>query len=980
MLTRPRTRTRTRAGSGRRAARTAPLLVFSVLLSLLLPAGAATAATSQETGTTGQEPAATGQEPAATRNTAAAGDCAHPPLNGYNSAPTAADPVSGCRTFTAPAGGLYDAYAIRDDGYRTPLRVEDATGAAVCEYWISCTLPAAGEYTVRTESASLIIDHSATTGCEPVGLGLYRGEFTAAGETDCLSLSLPAGAQIAAVEPTSSGAPHPAVTVVDAAGENACPYPANPGSGTCVLTGKAPFRVLIVNDGTAKPTGPYALSLHRTDTAADCQVLPEGDFTAASPSARATIGNGSAVDCLTIPASDHSVMEVVQLQAAPGTGSLAHLLVVDTQGKESCRTYTPTTSTWVSCALTPGVAHTVLVIGRDAASEYVVTRRDVTATAKGCTANPATTPGGASTGGTLGAPGELRCRQVTTGDVKDIVHIDARDAQGTANVALFGDKGQGSGAVSSGPRCTGDRACAVTGSTHYQAVVSVPPGKKAADTYRFDAVRIAGADGPAAECDQVKSIAYGYGPVTGTLDEQHSTMCAALPTTYSDRFAMDISDTTGATETAVPALHDPSLDNGCSYSTLTKTYECRVIENYTREPTPSFLVLSLPEKASTTSYRAEAVCTLSLCGLERITLTKVSPNTAPAGGKTTLTVTGSALHEQSRILLRNGDREITGTTLAVSPDRRTLTAEVDLTGAPEGAWSAILLSRGNGEYGKLSFTVTSAPLTSTAPPTLSGEARVGEYLTATTGTWSPAPTSYSYQWYGDGKPISGATRSVFTIPASLMGKKVGVTVTAHRATAPDATASSVTLTAAKGYPLGCAVCPEVKGTVKVGAKLTATSGTWSWTLSSLTYQWKADGKAISGATSATYTVPASLLGKRLSLTVTARLNGFGDGQANTVGVKVATGSAPKATKKPTISGTAKVGRVLKAAHGTWTPAPTSYSYQWYANGKAISGATKSSLTLKTAQRGKKIAVKVTARRTGHTNGTATSAATKAVAR
>ncbi|MFD7070403.1 hypothetical protein ACFV97_24570 [Streptomyces sp. NPDC059913] len=974
--------------SGRRAARTAPLLALSVLLSLLLPTGAATAATaatgqeaatSQETGTTSQEPAATGQESATTRNATAETDCAHPPLNGYNSAPTAADPVSGCRTFTAPAAGLYDAYAIRDDGYRTPLRVEDATGAAVCEYWISCTLPAAGEYTVRTESASLIIDRSATTGCEPVGLGLYKGEFTAAGETDCLSLPLPAGAQIAAVEPTSSGAPHPAVTVVDATGEDACPYPANPGSGTCVLTGKAPFRVLTVNDGTAKPTGPYALSLHRTDAAADCQVLPAGDFTAASPSARATTGNGSVVDCLTIPASDHSVMEVVQLQAAPGTGSLAHLLVVDTQGKESCRTYTPTTSTWISCALTPGVAHTVLVIGRDAASEYVVTRRDVTATAKGCAANPATRPGGASTEGTLGAPGELRCRQVTTGDTEDVLHIDARDAQGTATVALFGDQGQGSGAVSSGPRCTGDRACAVTGSTHYQAVVHVPAAKKAADTYRFDAIRIAGADGPAAECDQVKSIAYGYGPITGTLDEQHATVCAALPTVYSDRFPMEISDTTGATETAVPALHDPSLDNGCSYSTLTKSYECRVIESYSRELTPSILVLSLPEKVSTTSYKAEAVCS-GLCGGERVTLTKVSPNTAPAGGKTTVTVTGSALHEQSRLLLRNGDREITGTTLAVSPDRRTLTAEVDLTGAPEGAWSAILLGRGNGEYGKLSFTVTSAPLTSTAPPTLSGEARVGEYLTATTGTWSPKPTSYSYQWYGDGKPISGATRSVFTIPASLMGKKVGVTITAHRETAPDATASSATLTAAKGYPLGCVVCPEVKGSVKVGAKLTATSGTWNWTPSSVAYQWKADGKAISGATSAGYTVPASLLGKRLSLTVTARLNGFGDGQANTVGVKVATGSAPKATKKPTISGTAKVGRVLKAAHGTWTPAPTSYTYQWYANGKAISKATKSSLTLKSAQRGKKITVKVTARRTGHANGTATSAATKAVAR
>jgi hypothetical protein len=97
-------------------------------------------------------------------------------------------------------------------------------------------------------------------------------------------------------------------------------------------------------------------------------------------------------------------------------------------------------------------------------------------------------------------------------------------------------------------------------------------------------------------------------------------------------------------------------------------------------------------------------------------------------------------------------------------------------------------------------------------------------------------------------------------------------------------------------------------------------------------------------------------------------------------VTVAKGDAPKATKPPVISGTAKVGRTLKASAGTWSPAATSYGYQWYAGGKAISGATKSSLVLKAAQQGKKITVKVIAHRTGHKDGSALSAATKAVAR
>ena len=50
-----------------------------------------------------------------------------------------------------------------------------------------------------------------------------------------------------------------------------------------------------------------------------------------------------------------------------------------------------------------------------------------------------------------------------------------------------------------------------------------------------------------------------------------------------------------------------------------------------------------------------------------------------------------------------------------------------------------------------------------------------------------------------------------------------------------------------------------------------------------------------------------------------------------------------------------------------------------ANGKAIKGATETSLTLKAAQKGK-ITAKVTARRTGHSNGSAVGKATKTVVR
>ncbi|MFE7042016.1 hypothetical protein ACFU9X_21990 [Streptomyces atratus] len=894
--------------------------------------------------------------------------CTHVPLNGYNSAPTTAVPASGCKTFTAPAAGRYNVYGVHDDA-RSVLAVYDRDGKTVCTTWNGCDLPAAGDYTVFTDDPTLILDGSATTGCEPVELGLYRSAFTAPGEIDCLSLPLPADARLAVLKDLSGSGPRPEVTVVDADGVQRCDW-TDLSAGTCALTGKAPFRALVSTDSQSNPTGPYALALHRTDTASDCAAIPAGDFTATSPAARFSTGDGVFSHCLTIPAGDHSAYENLQLQAAPGTTSTAAFTVLDPHGKQVCSIYS-SLSTWTTCELAPGVAHTVLVTGRDTAADYTLTRRDVTATAKGCTPNPATKVGGPSTGGTMGAPGELRCRQVTTADVKDTLHINVRDSLGTANVVVYDADGTA--------LCNKNQACAVTGSTHYQVLVTVRSGLKAADSYRFDALRIAGAEGPAAECEKVPNVAFGYGPVTGTLDEQHTAVCAALPTAYRDYFKMEISDTTGATETAVPALYDPSLDNGCMRFIPTG-YDCAVNEPYTKETTPSILVLSLPEKASKTSYEAEAVCTSVLCGTEQVTIGQITPATGASGTKATVQLSGTSLHKDDEIVLSLNGKQITSTTTAVSADRRTLTAVLDLTGAAVGTWNVGVSTHNGWGYQRGSFTVTGAPLKNTTPPAITGTAKVGDRLTATTGTWTPAPASYTYQWNADGKAVTGATASTYTVPAALLGKKVTVTVTAQRTGTPDVQATSATVTPSRGTAPRATTAPKITGTAKVGAKLTAAAGSWTPSATSYAYQWKADGKAIKGATASTYTAPASLLGKKVTVTVTARRTGHADGSATTAPVKIATGSAPKATKQPTISGTAKVGRTLKAAHGTWTPAPTSYAYQWYENGKVIKGATKSSLTLKSAQRGKKITVKVTARRTGHANGFATSKATKAVAR
>lgn len=86
-----------------------------------------------------------------------------------------------------------------------------------------------------------------------------------------------------------------------------------------------------------------------------------------------------------------------------------------------------------------------------------------------------------------------------------------------------------------------------------------------------------------------------------------------------------------------------------------------------------------------------------------------------------------------------------------------------------------------------------------------------------------------------------------------------------------------------------------------------------------------------------------------------------------------------ATPTPKISGTARVGSKLTAKPGSWGPAPVTLKYQWLRNGKAIKGATKSTYTLKAADRARKISVRVAGLKSGYTGASKTSAATKTVA-
>lgn len=93
----------------------------------------------------------------------------------------------------------------------------------------------------------------------------------------------------------------------------------------------------------------------------------------------------------------------------------------------------------------------------------------------------------------------------------------------------------------------------------------------------------------------------------------------------------------------------------------------------------------------------------------------------------------------------------------------------------------------------------------------------------------------------------------------------------------------------------------------------------------------------------------------------------------------AAGCGPKVgSATPTVAGTLAVGSTLTAKVGAWTTG-TTLSYQWYADGAVISGATKSTWKLASAQKGKQLSVKVTGKKPGYTTVAKTSAKTLRVA-
>jgi hypothetical protein len=275
-----------------------------------------------------------------------------------------------------------------------------------------------------------------------------------------------------------------------------------------------------------------------------------------------------------------------------------------------------------------------------------------------------------------------------------------------------------------------------------------------------------------------------------------------------------------------------------------------------------------------------------------------------------------------------------------------------------------------------SWTAMTAPVAAGGPsnivaPATSGAARVGAALSVSTGTWNPAATRYSYQWqvgFGSGwVTIAGATSATYTPTQTQVGGVIRVGVTAINSYGWATSWTAMTAAVVVAGP-GVTVAPQISGAARVGAALSVSTGTWNPAATRYSYQWQvgfgSGWVTIAGATSATYTPIQTQLGGAIRAGVTAT-NSNGSTTSWTAMTAPVAAGGPTNTVAPVLSGAANVGQTLSAGAGVWSPAVTSYRYQWQRQVGAgawtnIASATSAGYRLAAGDVGARVHVAVTA--------------------
>jgi hypothetical protein len=313
--------------------------------------------------------------------------------------------------------------------------------------------------------------------------------------------------------------------------------------------------------------------------------------------------------------------------------------------------------------------------------------------------------------------------------------------------------------------------------------------------------------------------------------------------------------------------------------------------------------------------------------------TQPTNQTVTAGQTATFMVVATGTAPLSYQWQKNGTA-ISGATASSYTTPATISSD-------NGAKFGVVVSNSSGSVTSTAATLTVnalavAPTITTQP--VNQTVTAGQTATFTVVATGTAPLSY--QWQKNGTAISGAPASSYTTPATTSADNGAQFVVVVSNSAGSVTSNAATLTVSAGAVAPTITTQPANQTVNVGQ--TASFTVVATGTAPLSYQWQKNSTAISGATAASYTTPATTSADNGAKFVVVVSNSAGSVTSNAATLTVNTSAvAPSITMQPA-SQTVTVGQTATFSVVATGTAPL--SYQWQKNGTAITGATASSYT------------------------------------
>jgi hypothetical protein len=214
-----------------------------------------------------------------------------------------------------------------------------------------------------------------------------------------------------------------------------------------------------------------------------------------------------------------------------------------------------------------------------------------------------------------------------------------------------------------------------------------------------------------------------------------------------------------------------------------------------------------------------------------------------------------------------------------------------------------------------------------------------------------------YQWHKNGAAIAGATAALYTTPAAIPdndGDAFAVIISNSAGTVASSRAR-LSVTASAIAPSPAAPAPAITSEPSDASIRTGQAATFSVVASGsapLSYQWRKNGTAIAGATSASHTTPAATTADNGATFAVVVSNSVGSAASRSAKLNVAAPGgpvvappggpvAPSITVQPADQ-SIKAGQT--ATYSVTATGTAPLSYQWRKNGTAIAGAASAGYT------------------------------------